>query len=95
MRDVNDGLAVKPDEVTKLNGFFKQKFNGIPSIVIEEKKYQVSHYEPNIFTYIKSKEVGATIDKTNQTYIIGVFCTSKNYLYDQKNNFHKTLVYAS
>ena len=58
MRDVNDGLVVKPDEVTKLNDFFEQKFNGIPSIVMRAKKYQDSHYQPNIFTYIKIKEVG-------------------------------------
>ena len=79
-----DGLAVKPDEVTKLNDFFKQKSNGTPSIVMGGKKYQVTHYEPNAFAYLKIKEGGATIAKTNQAYIIGVYCTSKNYLYDQK-----------
>ena len=48
------------------------------------KKYQVTHYEPNAFAYLKIKEGGATIAKTNQAYIIGIYSTTTNYLYDGK-----------
>ena len=48
------------------------------------KKYQVTHYEPGAFAYLKIKEGGATVAKTNQAYIIGVYNTSKKYNCDGK-----------
>ena len=48
------------------------------------KKYQVTHYEPGAFAYLKIKDGGATIAKTNQAYIIGIYSIKVNYLYDGK-----------
>ena len=48
------------------------------------KKYQVTHYEEGAFAYLKIKDGGATIAKTNQAYIIGVYNTTKKYKYDGK-----------
>ena len=78
------GLSVKPDEIKKLVDLFKQSENNTPSIMLGGKKYQVTHYEKNAFVYLKIKEGGATVAKTNQAYIIGVYNTSKNYTYDGK-----------
>ena len=78
------GLSVKPDEIKKLNDLFKQSENNTPSIMLGGKKYQVTHYEKNAFVYLKIKEGGATVAKTNQAYIIGVYNTSKMYTYDGK-----------
>ena len=79
-----DKFDIGADEINKLNDFFKQTSNGTPSIMMGGKKYQVTHYEPNAFAYLKIKEGGATIAKTNQAYIIGVYSTTSNYLYDGK-----------
>ena len=78
------GLTVKQDEIKKLNELFKQSENNTPSVMLGGKKYQVTHYEKNAFVYLKIKEGGATIAKTNKAYIIGVYNTSKNYKYDGK-----------
>ena len=78
------GLSVKQDEKKKLNALFKQSDNNTPSIMLGGKKYQITHYEKNTFVYLKIKEGGATIAKTNKAYIIGVYNTSKNYKYDGK-----------
>jgi profilin len=78
------GLTVKQDEIKKLNDLFKQSENNTPSVVLGGKKYQVTHYEKNAFVYLKIKEGGATIAKTNKAYIIGVYNTSKKYKYDGK-----------
>ena len=78
------GLSVKPDEIKKLVELFKQSENNTPSIMLGGKKYQVTHYEKNAFVYLKIKEGGATVAKTNKAYIIGVYNTSKNYTYDGK-----------
>ena len=78
------GLSVKPDEIKKLNELFKQSENNTPSIMLGGKKYQVTHYEKNAFVYLKIKEGGATVAKTNKAFIIGVYNTSKNYTYDGK-----------
>ena len=73
------GLEIKGDEVKKLDELFKQTDNNTPSIIIGGKKYQVTHYEPNAFVYLKIKEGGATIAKTNQAYVVGIYCTAKKY----------------
>ena len=78
------GLSVKPDEIKKLNELFKQSENNTPSLMLGGKKYQVTHYEKNAFVYLKIKEGGATVAKTNKAFIIGVYNTSKNYTYDGK-----------
>ena len=73
------GLEIKGDEVKKLDELFKQTDNNTPSIIIGGKKYQVTHYEPNAFVYLKIKEGGATIAKTNQAYVVGIYSTAKKY----------------
>ena len=78
------GFKVSPDEINKFNIFFKQSSNGTPSIMMGGKKYQVTHYEPGAFAYLKIKEGGATVAKTNQAYIIGIYSTNTNYMYDGK-----------
>ena len=79
-----DKFEIAPDEINKFNDFFKQTSNLTPSLMMGGKKYQVTHYEPNAFAYLKIKEGGATIAKTNQAYIIGIYSTTTNYLYDGK-----------
>ena len=79
-----DKFEIGADEINKFNDFFKQTSNGTPSLMMGGKKYQVTHYEPNAFAYLKIKEGGATIAKTNQAYIIGIYSTTTNYLYDGK-----------
>ena len=78
------GLTITPDEIKNINTLFGQKNNSIPSIVMGGKKYQVTHYEEGAFAYLKIKDGGATIAKTNQAYIIGVYKTNKKYKYDGK-----------
>ena len=73
------GLDVKPDEVKKLTELFKQADNNTPSIMLGGKKYQVTHYEKNAFVYLKIKEGGATVAKTGQAFIVGVYNTGKKY----------------
>ena len=79
-----DKFDIGADEINKFNDFFKQSSNGIPSIMMGGKKYQVTHYEPGAFAYLKIKEGGATIAKMNQAYIIGVYSTTANYMKDGK-----------
>ena len=79
-----DKFDIGADEINKLNDFFKQTSNGTPSIMMGGKKYQVTHYEPGAFAYLKIKEGGATIAKMNQAYIIGVYSTTANYMKDGK-----------
>ena len=78
------GLTVSKAEIDKLNELFKQKgSNNIPSITLGGKKYQVTHYDGNA-AYLKIKDGGATVAKTKQAYIIGVYNTTKKYKYDGK-----------
>ena len=77
------GLTVSKAEVDKLNEVFKQKANSIPSITLGGKKYQVTHYDGNS-AYLKIKDGGATVAKTNQAFIIGVYNVTKKYKQDGK-----------
>ena len=78
------GLTVSKAEVDKLNDLFKQSgSNSIPSVNLGGKKYQVTHYDGNA-DYLKIKDGGATVAKTNQAYIIGVYNTTKKYKQDGK-----------
>ena len=78
------GLTVKPDEIKALTSLFDQKTNSVPSIMLGGKKYQVTHYEQGTFAYLKIKDGGATVAKTNKAFIIGVYNTTKKYKYDGK-----------
>ena len=74
-----DGIDIKPDECKKLNELLNQSENNTPSVVVGGKKYQVTHYEPNAFVYLKIKEGGATIAKTGKAYVVGIYSTAKKY----------------
>ena len=80
-----DKFDVSADEINKLNDFFKQSFNVTPSIMMGGKKYQVIHYEPGALAYLIIKDGGATVAKTNQAYIIGIYNTNATYLYNGKS----------
>ncbi len=78
------GLSVSKAEIDKLNELFKQSgVNNIPAITLGGKKYQVTHYDGNA-AYLKIKDGGATVAKTNQAFIIGVYNTTKKYKQDGK-----------
>ena len=78
------GLSVSKAEVDKLNDLFKQKgTNNIPSVTLGGKKYQVTHYDGSA-AYLKIKDGGATVAKTKQAYVIGVYNTTKKYKQDGK-----------
>ena len=78
------GLTVSKAEIDKLAELFKQKgSNNIPSVNLGGKKYQVTHYDGNA-AYLKIKDGGATVAKTNQAFIIGVYNTTKKYKQDGK-----------
>ena len=74
-----DGIDIKPDECKKLNELLNQSENNTPSVVVGGKKYQVTHYEPNAFVYLKIKEGGATIAKTGKAFVVGIYSTAKKY----------------
>ena len=78
------GLTVSKAEIDKLAELFKQKGSyNIPSVNLGGKKYQVTHYDGNA-AYLKIKDGGATVAKTNQAFIIGVYNTTKKYKQDGK-----------
>ena len=78
------GLTVTKPEIDKLAELFKQTgSNNIPSVNLAGKKYQVTHYDGNA-AYLKIKDGGATVAKTNQAFIIGVYNTTKKYKQDGK-----------
>ena len=78
------GLTVSKAEVDNLTKLFGQKTNSVPSLTLGGKKYQITHYEEGSFLYLKIKDGGATVAKTKQAYIIGVYNTTKKYKYDGK-----------
>ncbi len=78
------GLTIKPDEIKAITNVFNQKTNSIPSIVFGGKKYQITHYEQGKFMYCKIKDGGATVAKTTQAYIFGIYNTTQKYKYDGK-----------
>ena len=78
------GLNISKAEVDKLNSLFKQSgANSIASVNLGGKKYQVTHYDGNA-AYLKIKDGGATVAKTTQAYIIGVYNTTRKYKQDGK-----------
>lgn len=79
-----EGITVSKDEVNTLNKLFNQnESNGIISIYLGGKKYQVIHKD-NFSVYLKMKDNGATVAKTNQAFIIGIYNYYKKYKYDGK-----------
>ena len=77
-----DKFDVSADEINKLNDFFKQSSNGTPSLMIRGKKYHVTHYEPGALAYLRIINGGATVAKTNQAYIIGIYDTNDTYFHN-------------
>ena len=78
-------LTLTKDEVDKLTILFKQnKGNKIPSVYLAGQKYQVIHYIPEFSLYLKIKDGGATIAKTNRAYIIGIYCKNISFFKDKR-----------
>ena len=75
-----DKFYVSENEIKKLNAFFLQYSNVTQSLMMGGKKYQVIHYQPGAFAYLKIKDGGATVAKTNQAYVIGIYSTAATYL---------------
>ena len=80
-----DKFYVSENEIKKLNAFFLQYSNVTQSLMMGGKKYQVIHYQPGAFAYLKIKDGGATVAKTNQAYVIGIYNIYATYLYDGKS----------
>ena len=80
-----DKFYVSENEIKKLNAFFLQYSNVTQSLMMGGKKYQVIHYQPGAFAYLKIKDGGATVAKTNQAYVIGIYNIYSTYLYDGKS----------
>ena len=80
----NQGLTVSAAECNELKKLFDQASNSMPSVTLGGKKYQVTHYEPGTFAYLKIKDGGATVAKTTQAYIIGIYNTTKKLKKDGK-----------
>lgn len=78
------GITVSPDEVKKLLELFKSKPGTFPSVILGKKKYQITYYEPDNVAYLKIKDGGATVAKTKQAFIIGIYNTTKKYQADGK-----------
>ena len=77
-------LTVSADETKKLGELFKSKPGTFAAITLGGAKYQITHFEPDNVAYLKIKDGGATVAKTTQAYIIGVYNTTKKYVMDKK-----------
>ena len=79
-----EGITVSKEEVNTLNKLFNQnESNEIISIYLGGKKYQVIHKD-YYSVYLKMKDRGATVAKTNHAFIIGIFDYYKYYKYNGK-----------
>ena len=78
------GISLSAAEVQDLVKFFGKKPGEVPAVTMGGKKYQVTHYEEGNVAYLKIKDGGATVAKTNQALIIGVYNTTKKYKSDGK-----------
>ena len=81
------GLSINKNEVQALVKLFSSTEPPSPAITLGGKKYQMTHYEEDNVAYLKIKEGGATVAKTHQAFIIGVYDTTKKFKYDGKEMF--------
>lgn len=77
-------LTVSAAEAKSLVDLFNSKPGTFAAVTLGGKKYQITHFEPNNFAYLKIKDGGATVCKTNQAFIIGVYDTTKKCKKDGK-----------
>ena len=76
------GISINIEDAQKLKEFFEQVINTILYLKLGEKKFRILHFEQNKHAYIRDGEVGGTVAKSNQLYIIGFFNNHKIYTYD-------------
>ena len=81
------GLSINKNEVQQLIKLFSSEEPPSPAITLGGKKYQITHYEKDNIAYLKIKEGGATVAKTQQAFIIGVYNTTKKFKYDGKEMY--------
>ena len=81
------GLNINKNEVQELVTLFSSEEPPSPAINLGGKKYQITHYEKDNVAYLKIKEGGATVAKTQQAFIIGVYNTTKKFKYDGKEMY--------
>ena len=78
------GVNVSIYEAKKLVELFKSKPGTFPSVILDKKEYQITHYEPDNVVYLKIKDGGAIVAKTYKAFIIGIYDTTKKYKFDGK-----------
>ena len=76
------GISINIEDAQKLKEFFEQVINTILYLKLGEKKFRILHFEQNKHAYIRDGEIGGTVAKSNQLYIIGFFNNHKIYTYD-------------
>ena len=76
------GISINIEDAQKLKEFFEQVNNTILYLKLGEKKFRILHFEQNKHAYIRDGEIGGTVAKSNQLYIIGFFNNNKIYMYD-------------
>ena len=62
----------------------KGSVGSTPALTLGGKKFQITHLEKDNVIYLKIKDGGATVAKTAQALIIGVYNTTKKYKQDGK-----------
>ena len=78
------GVTVSKDETNKLVELFKSTPGTYAAVTLGGKKYQITHYEQDNVAYLKIKDGGATVAKTNKAFIIGIYNTTKKFKQDGK-----------
>ena len=76
------GISINIEDAQKLKEFFEQVINTILYLKLGEKKFRILHFEQNKHAYIRDGEIGGTVAKSNQLYIIGFFNNNKIYTYE-------------
>ena len=79
-----DGLLLQKNEVQELKKLFEFDNNSYTILYVNlaGKKYRVIHYVKNFSAYLKINEGGATVAKTQNLFIIGVYNNTQKYIYD-------------
>ena len=79
------GLNISNTEMDELIKLFEcdPKMNSQMFVNLGGKKLQIVIYDGD-FAFLVGGGAGATVAKTNKTFIIGTFCNSKTYIKDGK-----------
>ena len=64
---------------------YSNKKGTFAALTLDGKKCQITHFDTDVgVVYLKIKDGGATVAKTNPAFIIGVYNTTKKYKKDGK-----------